>query len=66
MSFVCQSEFHTGDRLVREPVLEKRIEYRRRADYGRERVVKLYDVCRPCMVRETEQKVESVHVQGRL
>jgi len=60
----CSSPLHQGDRLVRgEPGLERRIEYRRTTDQGRERVRMTGLVCRACMFAELR---ETPREQGAL
>lgn len=56
--YQCSSPWHEGDRLVpwRSDVFERRIEYRRRTDQGRERVTSTGDVCRACMNAETKDR----------
>jgi hypothetical protein len=50
-AFQCSSPWHTGDRYIasRFDTFERRIEFRRRTDQGRERVLQTGDVCRACM-----------------
>lgn len=50
----CERPEHPGDRGDVHPSkrLEKRIEYRRMEDGGRDRVVKIGNICRPCMEDE--------------
>jgi len=51
----CENDGHQGDRGDVHPSerLEKRIEYRRMEDGGREKVIKLHNICRDCMKDET-------------
>jgi len=57
-AYHCSSPWHTGDRLVgsRFDLYERRIEFRRRTDQGRERVIATGDVCRACMNAETKDR----------
>jgi len=57
-AFQCFSPWHEGDRLVdsRLDLYERRIEYRRRTDQRRERVIATGDVCRACMNAETRDR----------
>ena len=48
----CESSEHVGDRLVeRRDLLERRIEWRRLTDQGREHVRIIRRECRACMGR---------------
>ncbi len=55
-ALVCASPHHDGDRLIRDRLdaVEKRHEYRRVSDQGRERVELLYVCCKACMRAEIE------------
>jgi len=57
-SFVCGSPYHVGDRLIasRSGAFERRIEFRRLSDQGREAVVMDRIVCRACMVAEVAER----------
>ena len=57
-AFQCSSPWHEGDRLVlsRRDLFERRIEFRRRSDQGRERVIATGDVCRACMFAEIRDR----------
>lgn len=55
---VCGSPYHSGDRLIgtRLEAFERRIEFRRLADQGRETVILDRIVCRACMRTETAER----------
>jgi hypothetical protein len=57
-SFNCASPYHHGDRYLatRYDAFERRIEFRRKTDQGREVVVLDRLVCRACMNAEVRER----------
>jgi hypothetical protein len=57
LTVACASPLHVGDRLVsRIDAVERRIEYRRLTDQGREAVLLDRLVCKGCMRAELAQR----------
>jgi len=54
----CASPYHAGDRLIpyRFDAFERRIEFRRTTDQGRERVILDRHVCRACLEAEVADR----------
>jgi hypothetical protein len=57
-ALACASPWHEGDRYigVRSDAFERRIEFRRLTDQGREAVVMDRIVCRACLNAEVEDR----------
>jgi hypothetical protein len=57
-TFICASPYHVGDRLIlsRRGAFERRIEFRRLSDQGRESVVLDRIVCWACMGAEIAER----------
>ncbi len=56
-AWVCSVCKLTSAEIPRHHRLEARLEYRRLSDQGREKVVKLYDICLSCMKRQHASEV---------
>jgi hypothetical protein len=57
-AYICASPYHVGDRLItsRGGAFERRIEFRRLTDQGREAVVIDRLVCHACMTAEVTER----------
>lgn len=63
-SLVCASPWHEGDRYIasRFDAFERRIEFRRLSDQGREAVILDRIACRGCMAVEVAERRPSDHL----
>jgi len=57
-AYICASPYHVGDRLIasRRGAFERRIEFRRLGDQGREAVVLDRIVCYACLRAEVAER----------
>ncbi len=61
-TYICGSPYHVGDRLIasRRGAFERRIEFRRLGDQGREAEVLDRIVCHACLTVEVAERRDEV------